>query len=432
MQLLSIADGRVPPRPGGRALRIGLCLFLLTVFCRVSAAEAEPLRVYLLTMGPGPEVYEKFGHNAIWIHDPAARPEFRDVAFHYGLFDFDSTFIFRFIQKDLRYSMGGFDAQRTVEMYQQAGRWVRRQELNLSQQQIAELRDFLYWNAREENAYYAYDYYRDNCSTRVRDALDKAAGGQIRSQLEAKRSGATYRGETRRCLHADFAAMTAIGFMLSARIDVPLSQWERGFLPPALADELAALSIRSDSGERVPLVKADQWLARTAEALPEAPPQRTPIYGLIGVASAALLLLLHRRRQRRAARHVLGVALVAWCLFLGLSGLFLGYAMLCTAHDMTYGNENGFYANELSLLLAPLVAGALRGAPRRRRWAAAVSLLILAVAGIGLAAKLLLPARFPQQNWEYIAWLLPMHAAVVMIFRRGLTERTTPVEVETP
>ena len=47
-----------------------------------------------------------------------------------------------------------------------------------------ELQRFLQWNERPENRFYHYDYYRDNCSTRVRDALDRVLGGRIAAQTD--------------------------------------------------------------------------------------------------------------------------------------------------------------------------------------------------------------------------------------------------------
>ena len=79
----------------------------------VTPEPGSALTVYLLTMGPGDQVWEKFGHNAIWIHDEANHT---DIAYHWGLFDFaDKDFVPRFIQGRMRYSMGAFDMGQTVE-----------------------------------------------------------------------------------------------------------------------------------------------------------------------------------------------------------------------------------------------------------------------------------------------------------------------------
>jgi hypothetical protein len=93
---------------------------LLSAAISIPAAAQQPpnpdpgseLTVYLLTMGPGDQVWEKFGHNAIWIHDERNRT---DVAYHWGLFDFaDRNFLPNFIKGRMRYSMGAFDFDDTI------------------------------------------------------------------------------------------------------------------------------------------------------------------------------------------------------------------------------------------------------------------------------------------------------------------------------
>jgi hypothetical protein len=118
----------------------------------VAPSAQEPgseLTVYLLTMGPGDQVWEKFGHNAIWIHDEINHS---DIAYHWGLFDFaDKEFIPRFIQGRMRYSMGAFDFYETIDAYRRTNRMVWAQQLNLTPQQRQRLQDFVAWNVLPEN-----------------------------------------------------------------------------------------------------------------------------------------------------------------------------------------------------------------------------------------------------------------------------------------
>src|SRR6476469_9345789 len=66
-------------------------------------ASSEPgsnLTVYLLTFGWGDEVWEKFGHNAIWIHDASTGT---DTTYNWGMFSFDEPhFLSRFLTGDTR------------------------------------------------------------------------------------------------------------------------------------------------------------------------------------------------------------------------------------------------------------------------------------------------------------------------------------------
>ena len=134
------------------------------------------LQVFLMTFGPGRQVWERFGHNAIWIHDPV---DGTDEAYNYGLFDFhQENFLLRFVRGQMWYWMAGFPAARYVAQYERDNRSVWVQELELSHDAKVELERFLRWNAEPEHRYYHYDYYRDNCSTRVRDAVDRVLSGR--------------------------------------------------------------------------------------------------------------------------------------------------------------------------------------------------------------------------------------------------------------
>jgi hypothetical protein len=92
-----------------------------------SASPSSDLTVYLMTFGPGARVWERFGHNAIWIHDPVHGT---DQAYNYGLFDFaQENFILRFVRGQMWYWMAGFPADRYVEQYRRDNRSVWIQEL---------------------------------------------------------------------------------------------------------------------------------------------------------------------------------------------------------------------------------------------------------------------------------------------------------------
>ena len=134
------------------------------------------LTISIMTMGAGAEVWERFGHNAIVVED---RRLGSSVAYNYGMFSFrQENFLLRFLQGRMMYWMAGISTPKaSCPSTATLQRSVWQQELNLTPAQRLALRDFLEWNARKENRFYRYDYYRDNCSTRVRDAIDRVLGG---------------------------------------------------------------------------------------------------------------------------------------------------------------------------------------------------------------------------------------------------------------
>ena len=144
------------------------------------------------------------------------------------------------------------------------------QELNLTPAQKDSLAKFVAWNAQPENRFYHYDYFRDNCSTRVRDALDRVLGGVIKRATENVASGTTYRSHTRR-LTQD-APWVYLGTLLGLGrpVDRPISRWEEMFLPVRLHNDLRGIRVKDASGASVPLIKNDTALfvsSRPPEAL---------------------------------------------------------------------------------------------------------------------------------------------------------------------
>ena len=437
------ADGQT----GGRADRwtgglfdrfpVRTCLLLIglsSVLAGDSLAQNRPpvrptarppeLTVYLMTMGPGKAVWERFGHNAIWIHDPV---QGTDKAYNYGLFDLrQENFLVRFLQGRMWYWMQGFPAQSYVELYRRANRSVWIQELEMPPEARRELQAFLEWNERPENRFYHYDYYLDNCSTRVRDALDRALGGRIREETFDLATGKTYRFHTRRLTANDPLIYTGLLLALGQPVDPPISAWEEMFLPLAMREHLRQISVPGSDGRQTPLVRSEQTLFESSGTPPpDRPPFWLPVYLGIGlVLGSAIVVLGATAHRSRLARAGLIAVSGTWALVVGMVGLVLAGLWGLTDHTAAYNNENLLQANLLALALLWLVPKAARGSPSGRR-----ALVLAAIAAglslLGLVLKLL-PA-FYQMNGEIIALALPIHLGVAggiaWLTRRPVTKR---------
>ena len=383
-----------------------------------AAPPGSDLRVYLMTMGPGAAVWEQFGHNAIWIDDPSVQP---DTAYNYGLFDFrQENFLLRFIRGQMWYWMAGFPAEPYTRTYVGDNRSVWLQELNLSPRARLELRDFLRWNERPENRFYHYDYYNDNCSTRVRDAIDRVIGGAIEARTSSLPTGTTYRFHTQRLTASDPLVFTGLLLALGQQADRPISAWEEMFLPMALRDHVRQVTVPGADGKQVPLVASERTLFEsTAPPPPDAPPSWLYWYLLAGTVTGALAAALGRLARRHVAGRVgLGVVAVVWGSLAGLAGVVLAGLWGFTDHAMAYRNENLFQVNPLALALAVLLPLGLAGSGRAGRWghALAVGLAALSVAGLALQV---LPG-FDQVNGQVIALALPIHLGLAIGLRRAL------------
>lgn len=381
-------------------------------------APLEPgsdLTVYLMTFGPGREVWERFGHNAIWIHDATHGT---DEAYNYGLFDFrQENFILRFVRGQMWYWMAGFSSESYIRQYERDNRSIWVQELDLTPAARLELQQFLEWNEQPEHKFYHYDYYRDNCSTRVRDALDLVLGGAIQRQTAELPTGATFRFHTQRLTANDPLIFTGLLLALGERVDRPITAWEEMFLPLAMREHLRKVSVAGPGGAPVPLVKSERTIFESSAPVPPtSPPNWIGAYLAIGIAigAGAWILARQSRSSGPARTAFLGLA-GGWTLLAGLAGLILAGLWGLTDHAMAACNENLLQVNPVSLTLLPLLPRISRG----KGQSPSVSTLangIAALSLIGLALQVL--PWFQQVNGPVIALAVPAHLGIAAAVRR--------------
>ncbi|MCX5764330.1 MAG: DUF4105 domain-containing protein [Gemmatimonadetes bacterium] len=389
------------------------------------AAQGPPagasVTVSVLTFGPGEEVFERFGHNAIRVQRPGTG---LDVAFNWGMFTFDQPhFIQRFLTGDTKYWMQGFSGAAFIAEYQAQHREVWEQELALSASEKDSLVKFLDWNQREENRYYRYDYYRDNCSTRVRDAIDGIIGGAIRNTATSRAHGVTYRSETLRLAKAFPALLLGMDFVLGPRADTPSSGWDELFVPMRLRDLLREVRVAGPNGTLVPLVAREVKLVSDptyAEAI--APPSMIPMGRRIGLLVAAIFLVAMSSALVRnvAVRWIVVAIASAWSLAVGLSGAVLLFAGIFTRHYYMGANLNLLLATPLSLAIAVVLPFAFRPSTSDRLPSAAVALTSAAAVAAVLGAVITIGGPLAQLNGSAVALLLPGHLMLALFVRKTL------------
>ena len=385
------------------------------ISARAPTPADSAIRITLLTMGQGDQVYEMFGHNAIWVHDPALPV---DVVYNWGVFDFNTPgFLGRFLLGDMRYVMNGETIENTLAIYKYLNRRIWAQELDLSASEKRALVDYIAWNAQPENRQYRYDYYLDNCSTRVRDLIDRVLGGQLRGYLRAIPTGETYRSHSLRMMQSAKPLVTGVELALGRRTDVPLTADETSFLPVQLMGHIRGFK-RADGR---PLVTRE-YLLSDASRGPE--PEHVPALwkGLlpIGLALAGVILGLF---YRTSARRTTATLVAVFAGVVGLLGAAILFLVTATDHVAAHGNENMFMVNPIWLVIAVAVPMLLlRGrASRVARWA------IIAGAALSLGAVVIhLIGMSRQPNWDMIGLLLPPQLAIAAITFTTLKRRVTP------
>jgi hypothetical protein len=388
-------------------------------------AEPSPgssLTISIMTMGVGGQVWERFGHNAIIVED---RSRGTSTAYNYGMFSFrQENFLLRFVQGRMNYWMGAYPTQTDLPRYVAARRSVWRQELNLLPAQRLALSRFLQANALPENRFYRYDYYRDNCSTRVRDALDRALGGALRAQTGGPAS-ATFRFHTQRLNSHNIPLYTGLLLAVGPGADRAVTRWDEMFLPLKLREYLRDIRVPDSAGTMVPLVRTEQVLFESdAYPVPDAPPAWWPGYLLVGVTLGATFWWGGAAGRRSAvARGWLRTGGTIWAVVTGVLGAVLIGLWGFTDHSIAARNENVLQATLFALVLGILLPTALRDRPRALRAARALAFIVGALSLLGLALKVL-PA-FHQVNGQILALFVPANVglgAAVALWARGTRE----------
>ena len=396
-------------------LRLFVCAAWLALapVARAQVTSAMPdtstmfrVQVSLLTFGQGTPVFERFGHNAIRITDPLSG---LDISWNWGMFSFDEpNFLGRFLSGDSRYWMEGFPTESLLAYYSDNNRSAEEQVLNLTGLQKARLLEFVRWNALDANKYYRYDYFLDNCSTRVRDALDAVLGGALKRAWADSLSDHSFRGEALRLTEEARFSRLGIDIALGPKADTRMSAWDEMYVPMRLRDRLRGVLVPGPDGVPVKLVKSERLIfaaTRDAEApMPATLPGLYVAFVICSLAPLAFfggLAFMSAMRGRwpgaqRVARVAVAAISAAWYFVCGLVGTLVVFMELFSAHTFWYRNWNVLLLTPVALAAAWVVPRAVltgKGA-RAARWLAgfcAVSALVFVVLALtGLTGQSIL------------------------------------------
>lgn len=333
--------------------------------------RAQRVQVSLLTFGQGTPVFERFGHNAIRIADPIIG---LDISWNWGMFSFDEpNFLGRFLSGTSRYWVEGFSTVPLLAYYQEHDRHTVEQVLNLSGAQKLELLRFVRWNEREENKFYPYDYFLDNCSTRVRDALDRVLGGVLKRAWSDSLSEHSFRSEALRLTEGAPLSRLGIDIALGPPADRRMTAWDEMYVPMRLRDRIRGIMVPGPDGAPVSLVKSERVVFASMRDPEAAAPAVLP--GLyVAVALGALvplalfggLAFLSALRGRwpaaqRISRLVIAAIAAVWYAGTGLTGLAVAFMELFSKHVFWYGNWNVLLLSPLGLAAAWFVPRAVVG-----------------------------------------------------------------------
>jgi hypothetical protein len=387
---------------------------LAVLLAPLAAAAAPPSpRVSLLTMGPGDALFTMFGHDALLVEQEGLP----SLVYNFGMYTPESITPPRVLSGHLRYYLHVDHYGATLAQYHRERRSVLLQRLSLDRAAAERLAAALSENSKPANAAYRYDYAYDNCTTRVRDALDRALSGALRRSFGGTLP-TTYRDHALRMSAGDLGVYLAFDLGLGSPADRPLSGWDDAYLPDRLAQ--AVRRVKLTSGE--PLVRAEEKLLEGAWAVPAAPPARLPWFALTGLVGGALSFALGRRGGR-PAEVALGVVATAFGLVTGAVGFWLLLLLGTQVHPATHGNVNVLLAPPWALLLVVAGVGTALGRIRSVRLFARVALVGLAGSVAGAALSLVVG----QDSQRLIALLFPVWLGLLFGARALLRGPSKPV-----
>ena len=243
--------------------RLGL-LFLIIFQSQLSLGQSrgqqdlsEEATISILTVGPGTALYDRFGHSAFRVKDSINNI---DWTFNYGTYDFNApNFYGKFVQGQLLYSLSAGYFQGFLNYYQRQNRSVRQQVLNLDQEQKARLFSFLLWNAEPANKDYRYDFFYDNCATRIRDVLVRNLGDQLNYTNGFNPAPMSFRQLIQGQVPYNDWGSLGMDIAIGAVVDVPATPWQFQFLPKYVAQAHAEATIKTTEGTQS-LIKSDVML----------------------------------------------------------------------------------------------------------------------------------------------------------------------------
>lgn len=349
---------------------VGLFFSFVSIGAGASEYKVSPgSKLSLITCTPGPDLYSLFGHTAIRFQD-TLDGKFIDLVYNYGTFMFDEDFYVKFARGKLDYILNREKFADFQLEYIYSGRGIYEQELILSLEERQKLLDFLEENADPANRTYRYDFFYDNCATRVRDAIIRATSGRIQpdglgytfvsqdsiyalSKINftfVYPQNFTFRHAIQNYLQYQPWSDFGIDLALGIPCDRTMEEGQCMFLPDSLMRDF-----------NYAVFQDRQLTARATEILPqEYEPENLTVFSPVMVMSIVFLIhlifffFLEKNKM-------IGMSSRIIFFVTGLLGLLVVFLWFFTDHQATKWNLNILWANPLNLILAFLPATRLQG-----------------------------------------------------------------------
>ncbi len=337
-----------------------LPLFLLFLFIGYGAMAQKlstQAKISILTVAPGhEELFAAFGHSAIRIEDKTLGI---DKVYNFGTYYYSQPYFYlNFARGYLLYGLSVRTWERFRPYYAYFNRHVVAQYINLTQEQKQKVFDFLENNAKPENSMYYYDYFYDNCATRIRDVFEKSLGENIKLPANyTNNPGRSIRELTDHYIEDEFPwGKLGIDLCLGLPMDKQLTDYEYMYLPDYVFEAFKAAKIKSDSGWVGSIAKTVTILESRPADVPKTVFTPIIVFGLVLMLGIVLMVVQIKNGLR--------FRFFDFLLFFstGLIGLLLFLLWVATDHAAAANNFNILWAIPIHLVVA---FGLVRKNPKR-------------------------------------------------------------------
>ena len=319
-------------------LLISLLLSCFFTFSQVPQLT-ENTEISVVTIGPGQLLNDSFGHNGFRVKN-----SFQDVIYDYGRYNFeDPNFYTNFAKGKLDYLMGASNTKDVFSYYQSQNRSIKEQVLNLNQEQKATLLNYLAKNYKPENRAYLYDFFYDNCATKMRDVLETVLNGEIEYKTPKAYKAETFRVLIQNNLHWNSWGSLGIDIALGSVIDRTAQPRDYMFLPENIFQffDNASLGI-----SKKPLVKQTHVIYTQNGAFKKGSFFTSPLF-ILSIFGLLILYITYNDKKKNKQSKWLDGMLFSLTAIIGIFLLLLWFA---TDHSATAHNYNLLWACPISII----------------------------------------------------------------------------------
>jgi len=296
---------------------------------------------YLITVGTGAEVYTAFGHTLVRFID---RSNNTDVVYNWGVFDFnDPMFVPNFVYGKMNYRMDVFSMSDVLNIYRMEKRSVVHEKINLTTKQKKQFFDKIIWNSKSENLYYRYQYFLDNCSTKVRDYLNEVLHNRVREAFQKAPGTTDLRNSIRDHLAGYPFIHSGLEVLMNGSIDSRMSAWEEMYLPQYLNNYLSDMPAFDDNGQPIEGSKLLSERRVIYDFQSPVPPDYSGFQVLFWIFLVSMLfvwLSLGRGYLLKIGYRVLGLVSISWGLLAGFFGVAMILIWMVSMHEHGYHSAN--------------------------------------------------------------------------------------------